>query len=38
MAWQVAMTYPALTDTLIIFNLPHPRGLQREQATISNRS
>lgn len=32
-AWQVAMTYPELTDNLIIFNLPHPRGLQRELAT-----
>ena len=32
-AWQVAMTYPALTVTLIIFNLPHPRGLRRELAT-----
>ncbi|MDP6580289.1 MAG: alpha/beta hydrolase [Vicinamibacterales bacterium] len=32
-AWQVAMTYPELTDNLIIFNLPHPRGLRRELAT-----
>jgi len=32
-AWQVAMTYPALTQHLIIFNLPHPRGLRRELAT-----
>ena len=31
-AWHVAMTYPELTDNLIIFNLPHPRGLQRELA------
>ncbi|HJN46956.1 MAG: alpha/beta hydrolase [Vicinamibacterales bacterium] len=32
-AWQVAMAYPELTDNLIIFNLPHPRGLRRELAT-----
>lgn len=31
-AWQVAMTYPELTKHLIIFNLPHPRGLRRELA------
>ena len=32
-AWYVAMTYPEMTDKLIICNLPHPRGLARELAT-----
>ncbi len=29
-SWQVAMHLPALTERLIILNLPHPRGLARE--------
>jgi epoxide hydrolase 4 len=29
-AWQFAMQMPAMTDRLIILNLPHPRGLVRE--------
>ena len=31
-AWMFAMRQPAMTDQLVIFNLPHPRGLQRELA------
>jgi len=30
--WAFAMKYPEKTDRLIILNLPHPRGLQRELA------
>ena len=29
-AWQFAMHLPAMTERLIILNLPHPRGLLRE--------
>lgn len=29
-AWQFAMHLPAMTEKLIILNLPHPRGLTRE--------
>lgn len=29
-AWQVALNVPQVVDKLIIFNLPHPRGLNRE--------
>ena len=32
-AWNVAMTRPALVRLLVILNLPHPRGLFRELAT-----
>lgn len=32
-AWGYAMTHPDKTDRLIILNLPHPKGLQRELAT-----
>jgi epoxide hydrolase 4 len=32
-AWTFAMTYPELTDRLIVLNLPHPRGLLRELTT-----
>jgi pimeloyl-ACP methyl ester carboxylesterase len=31
-AWSFAMTNPQMTDKLIILNLPHLRGLQRELA------
>lgn len=31
-AWLFAMTRPAMTDKLIILNLPHPNGLRRELA------
>ena len=31
-AWQFAMRRPEMTDQLVIFNFPHPRGLQRELA------
>jgi pimeloyl-ACP methyl ester carboxylesterase len=31
-AWTFAMTQPAMTDRLIILNLPHPRGMLRELA------
>jgi len=31
-AWQFAMTRPHMTERLIVFNLPHPRGLMRELA------
>jgi epoxide hydrolase 4 len=31
-AWTFAMTFPDVTDKLIILNLPHPRGLTRELA------
>lgn len=31
-AWSFAMAHPELTDRLIILNLPHPKGLQRELA------
>lgn len=31
-AWQVAVNLPQVTDRLIILNLPHPRGLNRELA------
>ena len=29
-AWMFAMQQPEMTDQLVIFNLPHPRGVQRE--------
>ena len=29
-AWQFAMTQPAMTQKLIILNLPHPQGFARE--------
>lgn len=29
-AWQFAMHLPAMTERLIVLNLPHPRGLLRE--------
>ncbi len=32
-AWGYAMTHPDKTDRLIVLNLPHPKGLQRELAT-----
>lgn len=32
-AWSFAMKHPEMTDRLIILNLPHPNGLQRELAT-----
>ncbi len=32
-AWQVALNVPAITERLIILNLPHPNGLTRELAT-----
>lgn len=32
-AWQFAMQMPAMTDRLIVLNLPHPRGLIRELQT-----
>jgi pimeloyl-ACP methyl ester carboxylesterase len=31
-AWQFALNLPQMTDRLIILNLPHPRGLNRELA------
>ncbi len=31
-AWNFAMAHPEMTKNLIIFNLPHPRGLMRELA------
>lgn len=31
-AWSFAMKHPEMTDRLIILNLPHPKGLQRELA------
>ncbi len=31
-SWQVATHLPALTERLIILNVPHPRGLARELA------
>ncbi|MCP4787518.1 MAG: alpha/beta hydrolase [Fuerstiella sp.] len=31
-AWSFAMTYPEMTDRLVILNLPHLHGLQRELA------
>ncbi|HEX2444951.1 MAG TPA: alpha/beta hydrolase [Vicinamibacterales bacterium] len=32
-AWLLALTRPDLVERLIILNLPHPRGIQRELAT-----
>jgi pimeloyl-ACP methyl ester carboxylesterase len=32
-AWQFAMHLPAMTERLVILNLPHPRGLVRELQT-----
>jgi pimeloyl-ACP methyl ester carboxylesterase len=32
-AWQFAMNLPAMTERLVILNLPHPRGLIRELQT-----
>ncbi len=29
-AWAFAMTYPKMTERLVILNLPHPKGLMRE--------
>ena len=31
-AWRFAMAKPAMTDRLIVLNLPHPKGLSRELA------
>ena len=31
-AWTFAMRRPDMTDQLVVFNFPHPRGLQRELA------
>ena len=31
-AWSFAMTYPEMTERLIILNLPHPNGFRRELA------
>ena len=31
-AWQFALNLPLMTDRLIVLNLPHPRGLNRELA------
>jgi pimeloyl-ACP methyl ester carboxylesterase len=31
-AWNFATTRPEMTERLIVLNLPHPRGLQRELA------
>ncbi len=31
-AWNFALTHPAMTEKLIIVNLPHPRGFLRELA------
>jgi pimeloyl-ACP methyl ester carboxylesterase len=31
-AWSFAMTYPEMTDRLVILNLPHLNGLRRELA------
>ncbi len=31
-AWKFAMTRPAMTEKLVVLNLPHPRGLSRELA------
>ena len=31
-AWSYAMAHPDKTDRLVILNLPHPKGLQRELA------
>ncbi|HTV02991.1 MAG TPA: alpha/beta hydrolase [Luteitalea sp.] len=32
-AWQFAMQRPAMTERLVVLNLPHPRGLVRELRT-----
>ncbi len=32
-AWQVAFNLPAMTERLVILNLPHPRGMARELAS-----
>jgi pimeloyl-ACP methyl ester carboxylesterase len=32
-AWAYAMAHPEKTERLVILNLPHPKGLQRELAT-----
>jgi pimeloyl-ACP methyl ester carboxylesterase len=32
-AWSYAMAHPGKTDRLVILNLPHPKGIQRELAT-----
>ena len=31
-AWQFAMNQPAMTERLVVLNLPHPNGLRRELA------
>jgi pimeloyl-ACP methyl ester carboxylesterase len=31
-AWSFAMAHPEMTERLVILNLPHPNGLQRELA------
>ena len=31
-AWSFAMARPAMTERLVVVNLPHPRGLRRELA------
>jgi pimeloyl-ACP methyl ester carboxylesterase len=35
-AWSFAMTHPDRTDRLIVLNLPHPKGMQRELANNPN--
>jgi pimeloyl-ACP methyl ester carboxylesterase len=32
-AWSYAMAYPDRTERLIVINLPHPKGIDRELAT-----
>ena len=32
-AWRYAMAYPQRTERLIVVNLPHPRGIERELRT-----
>lgn len=35
-AWSFAMTYPEMTEKLVVLNLPHPNGISRELATNSD--
>ena len=34
LAWAFAMSYPAMTESLIIMNAPHPAAMRREMGTL----
>ena len=34
LAWAFAMSYPAMTESLIVMNAPHPAAMRREMGTL----